>query len=117
MIIGHLVRVRRKQRIFAADEKMRRALPPIFTVKEIVRSSGKERVRIFRRPEGTFGIAIDHAPRGETGWVPATSLGTGAVYASVGIAEREISLILPWCRSHEQKAEQDAPSDGDKHPV
>jgi hypothetical protein len=103
VIMGHLVRVRREQRALAADEK-KKALPPVITVKEIVRPDGRERVRIFLRPEGTYGVAVDHAPLDESGWCAPTSIGTGAVYASVEIAEREISLILPWCGPHEESA-------------
>jgi hypothetical protein len=104
VIIGHFIRVRRERRTLVADETKRNLLPPVITVKEIVRPDGRERVRIFLRPEGTYGVAIDHAPLDELGWCPPTSLGTGAVYASVEIAEREISLTLPWRHTHEENA-------------
>ena len=104
VITRHFIRVRREQRISAAIEKERdafvvveaekrkAAFKPSITVKEIVRPDGKERMRIYRRAEGTYGVAIDSWSADGACWMGPFSPSTGAVYATPEIAEREIAV-------------------------
>jgi hypothetical protein len=96
-----LAQMMRNNRVKTRDEERSRNIPPNTFVEEIVSPEGNKRVRIFQRPGGTFGISIDSAAKDGFGWLGSASPGTGAVYASIEIAKREISLTLPWCKSKE----------------
>lgn len=100
--LRQLVVAIRKNRSNVADEERRRNIPPFITVNTILRPDGSERLRIFQRPEGSFGVCLERAIDGGLGWYPPTSPGTGSVYASVEIAVREVSVTLPWCKSVEE---------------
>ena len=99
-----LVLMIRENRSAAAAEKRKESITPFITVEMIVSPDGKERVRIFQRPEGTFGVCLERAIDGDEGWYPPTSPSTGSVYASVEIAKREISVTMPWCKPIEESA-------------
>ncbi len=108
VVVRHVTRVRQEQRAAAAIDKKRDALlaleaekrravfKPRITVKEIVRPDRKERVRIFRRAEGTYGVAIDSWSDDGECWIGSLCPGTGAVYASPEIAEREVAVEMSW---------------------
>ena len=100
--ISHLRRVREEHLKLLADGKNKSDFSPYATVKIIVRPDGKERVRIFQRPDNTYGVAIDYWSNDGEFWFPPTSAGTGAYYASVEIAESEIPFIAHWCHANEK---------------
>ena len=114
VIVRHLTRIRREQRTAAAIEKKRdafvalesekrkAAFKPRVTVKEIVRPDGKAKARIFQRSEGTFGVVFDSWSDDGQCWMASFSPGTGAVYATCEIAEREIAVEVSWYRPHEK---------------
>ena len=94
----------RERRSAVADEVCKTNIPPNITVEMVVSPDGNERVRIFQRPEGTFGVCLERAVDGEKGWYPPTSPGTDSVYASIKIAKREVSVTIPWCEPIEKTA-------------
>ena len=102
--IRQIFRMVREGRVVAANQKQRRNKLPDITVEEILSPDGSERVRIFQRPEGTFGVCLDRAVQGGRGWYPPTSPGTGSVYASAEIAKREIFMTVPWWRAKNERA-------------
>src|SRR5438046_1549144 len=68
--------------VVGADGGDRSTAPqPRVSVREIVRPDGKERVRVFRRPEGTYGVVFDSWSDDGQCWLASFSPGTGAVYA------------------------------------
>ena len=95
--IRQLVVMIRENRFAAAEEERRRSIPPFITVDMIVSPDGSERVRVFKRPEGTFGICLERAVDDDPDSYYSTSPGTGSVYASADIAIKEASVTIPWC--------------------
>jgi len=69
-------------------------------VKEILRSDGRERVRIFERSNHTFGIAVHRQPEDTEAWFASVSPISGAAYDSIETAEREAAVVIPWLREN-----------------
>ena len=89
---------KRDVELAAASEKRSREYKPNVTVKEIIRPDRKERVVVFQRSDGTYGADIESWSDNSDRWMSAYSLVTGAVYASIAIAESEICVTTPWVR-------------------
>jgi len=90
----------KKWQAFATRAKQRRQLRSVITVKVVVRRDGRERVSVFHRPDGSYGVAIEQVNAAGV-WGPADLLDAGATFGSVALALREASTSRPWCLAEE----------------
>jgi hypothetical protein len=70
-------------------ERLLQILATSTSVKEFVRHNGKERIRIFHTPDGTFGAVFESADR-KAGWTAENLIGPGAVYDSAAATESQV---------------------------
>lgn len=95
-------------RSWRRNEKRRKAIEPNVTVKEVVRFDGKERVRIIRCENETFGAVLERRNREEGEWLVELIAAPSAVFDSAEVAETQAATIAPWLNSAKKECEPNA---------
>jgi hypothetical protein len=88
---GYFRRLEERAKLRA--ERRLKILESSTSVKEFVRDDGRERIRIFRCPNETFGAVVESS-RDHGIWIFDMLLGPGAVFDSVEAAELEADKAM-----------------------